>query len=354
LTAIPPSLPAAPSLMAIEAAQSGEVIAQQFAANAAPIARLAAQLRQIDPRMLVTIARGSSDNAATYAKAAIETVLRIPVISQPPSIGSLYQASSRHLAGQPVLLISQSGGSPDLIASAVDARRAGAHVIAMVNVIDSPLAAEADTVIPLHAGPEQSIAATKSFIASLAAIAQLVTEWHGDAALTQALHRTPALVSAAWELDWSAALSVLAQRQSLLVLGRGPTMGIAAEAALKLKETTRLHAEAFSIAEVAHGPMTLVRADDPILMFVPGDVARTGAAERIRAFAGRGATVIAVGRPEDISDATLKLPRSQGLHPLFEPMATVCSFYRFAESLARLRGDDPDRPAFLNKVTETR
>lgn len=354
MSAAPTSFPASSSFMADEAAQSGAVMASQFAANARAIARLAAQLRALDPRMLITIARGSSDNAAAYAKTLVETVLRIPVVSQPPSIGSLYAASSRHLSGQPVLLISQSGGSPDLVASAIDARRAGAHVIAMVNVVDSPLAAEADTVIPLHAGPEHSVAATKSFIASLAAIAHLVAEWQGDAALLQALYRMPAAVTAAWDRDWSVALPELRQRQSLLVLGRGPTMAIAEEAALKLKETTRLHAEAFSIAEVAHGPMTLVRAGDPILIFVPSDVARTGAAERIQAFADRGATVIAVGRPEDIGAATLKLPSSSDLHPLYEPMATICSFYRFAESLARLRGDDPDRPPFLNKVTETR
>ncbi len=354
MSATPTTVPARPSFMAIEAAQSGLVMAEQFAKNAAPMAQLAALWRRLEPRLLVTVARGSSDNAAAYAKTAFETVLGIPVISQPPSIGSLYQASSRHLAGQPVLLISQSGGSPDLVASAIDARRAGAHVIAMVNVVDSPLAAQADTVIPLHAGLEHSVAATKSFIASLAAIAHLVTELRGDADLREALLRTPATVTKAWHSDWSAALPVLAQRQSMLVLGRGPTMGIAGEAALKLKETTRLHAEAYSIAEVAHGPMTLVRAGDPILVFVPGDIARTGAADRIRAFAQRGAIVLAAGSPEDIGSATLQLPRASGLHPLFEPMATICSFYRFAEALARMRGDDPDRPPFLNKVTETR
>jgi glucosamine--fructose-6-phosphate aminotransferase (isomerizing) len=345
--------PDARSFMALEAAQSGTVMAEQLAANAIPIAQLAKQLQRLNPRMLVTIARGSSDNAAAFAKTAFETVLGIPVISQPPSIGSLYKSSSRHLAGQPVLLISQSGSSPDLVASAIDARRAGAYVIALVNVVDSPLAAEADTVIPLHAGPERSVAATKSFVASLAAIAHLVAELRGDLDLKLALHRMPTAVTAAWDNDWSEALPVLERCQSMLVLGRGPTMGIAGEAALKLKETTRLHAEAFSIAEVAHGPMTLVRAGDPILVFVPGDVARIGAAERISAFTARGATVLAVGGAEDVSAAAIRLPGPTGLNPLFEPMAMISSFYRFAEALARLRGDDPDRPPFLNKVTET-
>ncbi len=349
----PPVSPSSQSFMAIEAAQSGTVIAHQLAENAKSVTARTKQQQRLAPRLLVTIARGSSDNAATYAKIAIETVLGIPVISQPPSIGSLYRASSRHLAGQPVLLISQSGGSPDLVASAIDARRAGAHVIAMANVVDSPLAAEANTVIPLHAGPEQSVAATKSFIASLAAIAHLVTGLHGEPDKQRALHRMPDAVTEAWNNDWSEGLPVLERCQSMLVLGRGPTMGIAGDAALKLKETTRLHAEPFSIAEVAHGPMTLVRAGDPILVFVRGDVARTGAAERIRAFAERGATVLAAGGSADIKAAAIQLPSISGLHPLFEPMATICSFYRFAEALARIRGDDPDRPPFLNKITET-
>jgi glucosamine--fructose-6-phosphate aminotransferase (isomerizing) len=139
----------------------------------------------------------------------------------------------------------------------------------------------------------------------------------------------------------------------MLVLGRGPTLPIAGEAALKLKETASLHAEAFSIAEVAHGPMTLVGAGTPVLALGPLDVARTGLRERLEDFAARGAHVIASGLPEDVGSASLILPSRTDVHPVLSAIAQIQSFYGLANALSLARGRNPDAPPHLNKVTRT-
>lgn len=341
------------SLMFAEASSAPAVAAAQIAANRAIVREAAARLRALDAPFAVTIARGSSDHAATFAKLLFETRLQIPVVSQAPSIATLYKATSPRFKGTVALAISQSGGSPDLIETARAAKAAGATLVVMVNDAQSPLAAEADILIPLHAGPERSVAATKSFIASLVAIAHLVAEWQQDAALLAALDAIEPALSAAWAQDWSAAQAPLEAAQSLLVLGRGITWPIANEAALKFKETAQLHAEAFSSAEVAHGPMTLVGAGDPILAFAPADEAATGFGDRLAAFAERGATVIAAGAGAVVAPAAIRLPVVEGTHPVVGTIAMIQSFYRLAEGFARARGLDPDSPPFLSKVTRT-
>lgn len=339
--------------MAREAAESGEVATRQISANRVVMRDAGARLRALAPHFAATLARGSSDHAASFAKVLFETRLGVPTLSHAPSIGALYHATSPRFAGQPLVAISQSGRSPDLLAAAAEAKDRGALLVALVNDETSPLAALADVLVPLHAGTETSVAATKSFVASLVALAHLTAEWGEDAALMAALEAIGPVLDAAWRADWSAAVAPLAATQSLLVLGRGLTFPIAGEAALKLKETSGLHAEAFSAAEVAHGPMTLVEAHDPILAFGPRDAARAGLAERLAAFAERGATVIASGHPDDVAAATLVLPDAGDVHPVVAAIAQAVSFYALAEQVARRCGRDPDRPPFLNKVTRT-
>jgi glucosamine--fructose-6-phosphate aminotransferase (isomerizing) len=339
--------------MFAEAASAPALAAAQIAANRETVREAAAALRALDPPFALTIARGSSDHAATFAKLLFGTRLRLPVVSQAPSIATLYKATSPRLKGTAVLAISQSGRSPDLIETARAAKEAGARLIVMVNDEDSPLAQQADHLIPLRAGTERSVAATKSLIASLSAIAHLVAEWQQDEALLAALDGIGAALEAAWAQDWSAAVEPLRAAQSLLVLGRGITWPIASEAALKFKETAQIHAEAFSSAEVAHGPMALVGAGDPILAFAPTDEAAAGFGERLAAFAERGATVIAAGEGELVAPASIRLPVARSADPVVGAIAMIQSFYRLAETLARAQGLDPDRPPFLSKVTRT-
>lgn len=337
------------TLMYQEAHESAAVVARQFAANEAVVDALARELRAQPPRFIVTCARGSSDHAAAYAKYVFETQLGIVTASASPSVTSVYAAEQRW-QGALFIAISQSGKSPDLLRNAQAAKVAGARVLALVNVEDSPLAALADTVIPLHAGPERSVAATKSYIAALAAVLHLCARWRGDGELGAALRALPDALRAGWDADWSALVDGLAAAHNLFVVGRGYGLGIALEAALKFKETCGLHAEAFSAAEVKHGPMALVGPDFPVLCFAQDDDTLDGTLAVAREFRGRGAQVF-VAAPGLQGAGTL--PVAGGLPALCTPLLTIQSFYRAASALSLRRGFNPDVPPHLNKVTET-
>jgi glutamine---fructose-6-phosphate transaminase (isomerizing) len=334
--------------MFLEAAEAAAVVERQLARNAVDVDRLAAELRARPNSPIVTLARGSSDHAATFARYLIETRLGLLTSSASPSVTSLYESRS-HLGNTILLAISQSGKSPDLLASAEAARKAGAHVIAMVNAEDSPLARLAHCTIPLSAGDEQSVAATKSFIASLASIVQLVACWSGDRELRAALDALPAQLQRAWRLDWSEALPRLRQANSLYVLGRGVGLGIAGEAALKFKETASLHAEAFSTAELRHGPLAIVRKGFPVLVFAQNDETRAGIVDLVRELDVNGADVMTAGLEPGVG---IDLP-ALGSNPATAPLLQIQSFYRMVNELAVARGCDPDRPFRLSKITET-
>jgi len=336
------------SRMHTEAAEAADVVRRQVDLNADALRELGAALRKRAPRAAVTCARGSSDHAATFAKYLIETHARILTSSAAPSMSSIYDAST-NLNDVVFIAISQSGRSPDLLASARNARECGALVVALCNTPGAPLEDVAHYTVPLHAGPEKSVAATKSFIASLAAIVHLVAEWSEDAALVDALSIAPSQLKRAFGLDWSAALAPLRDANNLFVLGRGYGLGIAQEAALKFKETCGLHAEGFSAAEVQHGPMALVGAGFPILAFSQSDDTRPSIETVAREFAARGASVLLAG---GTAQGARTLPVLDA-HPVIEPMLMIQSFYRFAAALAEERGFDPDVPPHLRKVTET-
>lgn len=332
-----------------EAAEAPAVVRAQLACNGEAIAALAARLRAKPPRLAVTFARGSSDHAATYAKYLLETHAGLVTASASPSTASVYQARP-DMRDALAFAISQSGRSPDLVASAESARAAGACVVALVNDADSPLAKVADHAIALCAGPEQSVAATKSWIASLAALLHLVARWRDDAALLSALDAAPETLERAWRWPWEGALPFLRLAEDLYVIGRGPGLALAQEAALKCKETCGLHAEAFSSAEVRHGPQALLGERFPALLFGQDDETRAGTEALAADLAARGVPVIVAGCR---ATAGLVLPTSPFPAPL-APMALGLAFYRLANALALARGHDPDNPPHLRKVTETR
>ncbi len=334
--------------MLLEAAEAANVVRVQLERNAVPLATLGARLRLAPPRAVVTAARGSSDHAATYAKYLVEAYTGVLTSSAAPSMSSIYD-SQAEMDGVLFIAISQSGKSPDLLTATRAARQGGALTIALCNSPDSPLMNLVDVAIPLHAGAETSVAATKSYIASLSAIAQLLACWADDADLLRALPETPALLAQAWHCDWSPMVEALRGAVNLFVVGRGFGLGVAQEAALKLKETCALHAEAFSSAEVKHGPMALVRAGFPVLMLAQRDDTLSGIEALATEFGARGARVLLAGAE---APRALTLP-SVAAHPVIEPILRIQSFYRAAEALARARGLDPDRPPHLNKVTET-
>ena len=342
------SAPENSTRMYSEAEEAPEVVRQQLVANAERLERLGERLRELAPRAVVTCARGSSDHAATFAKYLIETRLNVLTSSAAPSVTSVYDASP-NLAGTMFLAISQSGASPDLLATVRAAKNGGALVVALVNAESSPLAQAAHFTIPLCAGIERSVAATKSYIASLSAIAQLVGSWGRDAELLRSLGSAPPLLERAWQQDWSAAVARLRVATDLYVIGRGVGLGIAQEAALKFKETCGLHAEALSSAEVRHGPMALIRAGFPVLMFAQNDETLSGVESLATELATRRADVMFAGAR---IPGTVALP-TEAADPVLEPMLIVQSFYRMVNALALARGHNPDEPPYLHKVTET-
>lgn len=339
-----------PSFMFDEAVSSAERARQQLAADEDRYAALGAALRALPPRGTVTIARGSSDHAAGYMAYLIMARSGQLVTSLPMSLLTLYEAP---LAMQRLLAISisQSGRSPDLVEPMQLLQSAGATTVALVNDAKSPLARAVGWAMPLHAGPEKSVAATKSFICGLVAGARLAGHWGGHAEFLARLQALPDALNEACQQDWSAAIEPLRNAQKLMVIGRGIGLAVANEAALKFKETCAIQAEAFSAAEVKHGPMALVDEAYPMLVFAPRGPAQESLVAMASEMRGRGAHVL-LAAPGNVSSRDLTLAVAP--HEDLDPIAAIQSFYLLVEAVARARGLDPDRPRHLSKVTNTR
>ena len=336
-----------------EALQSADVVAQLLAADGPRCEQWARQVVDYSPSQVVTVARGSSDHAATYMAGLLTLLCGKVVASLPMSHVSLYQAKLE-VKSTLALAVSQSGRSPDLLATMESLQAQGAMTTALVNDAASPLAASVQWPFSLHAGVESSVAATKSFIASLSMGARLASSWekqlHGGSTLAAALGTLPEALADACCVDWSAALDVFRDSDRAMVLGRGLGLSIAQEAALKLKETCRLQAEPFSGAEVIHGPMALVGDGYPLLVFaLPGPTfaSQLAMAQDMRR---HGARVVLVGCADGAA-VDVVLPAIQ--HHALGPLVAAQAFYLFANALAFERGLDPDAPKHLRKVTLT-
>jgi glutamine---fructose-6-phosphate transaminase (isomerizing) len=332
------------SWMEQEAREAPEVVARFLDRNSAALAALGQRLREIDPPLILTTARGSSDHAAAYLKYLSEILMGIPCASVGASVASIYGAKLR-MHHAVALTISQSGKSPDIVALQTEAKRAGAITVALVNDENSPVAKHADVCLPLHAGLETSVAATKSFIVSLAASAALIAHWRDDSDLKSAISALPQQLAAALKLDWPDLINLAVNAESLYVLGRGPSYPIAAETALKFKETCGIHAEAYSVAEVMHGPLELVDDGFPVFVYAQADASQPSTAAAIARLKASGAKVVQAGSGG--------LETIQPLHPLLEPILMIQSAYLTIASVARARGRNPDAPRLLRKVTET-
>lgn len=337
------------SHMAREVAEIPEAASRFLTKSRAALHAAAAAMRETDPALVITVARGSSDHAATYLKYAVELVAGIPVASVGPSVASVYGRPLR-LQNAACIGISQSGRSPDIVEMMRAAGTGGALSIAITNFADSPMATASAHCLPLLAGIEQSVAATKTFVTSVLAGLALVAEWQDDDALRMAVNALPDAFATALTLDWSPLSARLSRANSAFVLGRGPAFAIAAESALKLKETCGLHAEAYSAAEVLHGPSAIVQANFPVLALAVDDAARAGVVQTAERLSAQGADVFITGAG---AKGATTLPTVANLHPLTAPLVLGVSFYAFVESLARRRGFDPDTPPHLRKVTET-
>ncbi len=332
------------SLMSQEAREAPEAVQRFLEMNKLVLREIGQRLSATPPTLVLTSARGSSDNAAAYLKYLTEIVTGTPVASIGASVVSVYGAKLK-AQNSLAVTISQSGKSPDIVALQQAARQAGAFTVAIVNVENSPAAHAADLCLPLYAGVEQSVAATKSFIVSLVAAASLVAAWSKDEVLSSAIQDLPRQLHEAAQLQWPSFVDSVATKGSLYVLGRGPSLPVAAEIALKLKETCAIHAEAFSTAEVMHGPLELVENGFPILAFAQHDAAREGTLLAVKRMRNAGANVLVAGEAA--------LPTVSASHPLLEPIVMVQTAYLAVERVAAALGRNPDQPRLLKKVTET-
>jgi glucosamine--fructose-6-phosphate aminotransferase (isomerizing) len=331
-----------------EAAESGDTVRRQLSATSSLFRDLGAHLRRHPPKAIITCARGSSDHSATYGKYVIETHTGVPVSSAAPSLSSMYGVSP-DVKDCLYLAVSQSGRSPDLLSSVEAARQGGAFVVALCNDPSAPLNGLANVSIPLCAGREVSVAATKSHIGSIAAFLHLVAAWTERPDLLEATAALADDLDQAFELNWSAAVDTLSDVRHLYVIGRGLGLGVVQEIALKCKETCALHAEAFSGAEVRHGPFSLLSPTFPALILGQNDVTRAGLAALVPELLTRGVPTLHAGLG---LTAGPPLPMLM-CHPAAQPALEAAAAYRMLAALSVRRGLNPDNPPHLRKVTET-
>jgi glucosamine--fructose-6-phosphate aminotransferase (isomerizing) len=332
-----------------EIAEIPEATQRLLEKSESALAEAGAALAALDPAFLTTVARGSSDHAAAFLKYAVELAAGVPVASLGPSIASIYGARLK-LAKSASISISQSGKSPDIVAMANSVREGGALAIAITNTAGSPLAKASDHAIDIRASVEKSVAATKTFVASAVAGLAILGHWIGDATLLAALKELPEHFSRAIACDWMDVAGALGKANSLFILGRGPSAAIANEAALKFKETSGMHAEAYSAAEVMHGPMALVGKGFPVLALAARDKSEASMIDAANQLADKGGAVFVTSQ---LTTRATPLPFAATGHPLTDPLALIVSFYGFIEAFARHRGLNPDEPRHLRKVTET-
>jgi glucosamine--fructose-6-phosphate aminotransferase (isomerizing) len=335
--------------MELEALSAADAVAAQRTVTDERIASLARQLVEQRPHVALTVARGSSDHAANYFAYLVMRRLGVPVVSLPMSLVTMHH-SQLAVAGQVAIALSQSGESPDLVETMSALRLAGATTAAFVNQTESTLAARCEWVVPLCAGDERSVAATKSYIATLAATARLVAHWQRDRQLLHAVDALPDRLTDAARVDGSHAVDTLASGERAMVAGRGLGFAIALEASLKLKETCAIQAEAFSSAEIRHGPMALVDEGYPLIVFALRGPEQNGLIELARTVRARGGRVT-LAAPADVAgaDVTLAVADDEAL----DPILAIQTFYLLVAKLAEARGLDPDVPRHLSKVTRT-
>jgi glucosamine--fructose-6-phosphate aminotransferase (isomerizing) len=338
-----------------EIREQPEVLARLLREGREAAERIAARIRERAPRYVVIAARGSSDNAARYAQYLFGAHNRLPVCLATPSLFTLYEAGPS-LAGALVVGVSQSGRSPDIVAVLEAARRDGSLAVAITNEPESPLARAAEHVLPLGAGPERAVAATKTYTASLGALALLSAALEANAARFQDLERLPALLGATLDENTSLDDKVARYRyaEQFVVVGRGFNYSTAFEVALKMKETSYLVAEPYSPADLLHGPVAMIDRGFPALVIAPSGRVLPDLAALMGTLAERHAELVAISDDERVlarARVSLRLPG--GVPEWLSPVVAVVPGQLWAAALARSRGLDPDRPRGLSKVTET-
>ncbi len=324
---------------------------RMLSAQSGDIRKAVGALRRQKPGLVVFVARGTSHNAAIYGQYLIESLMRIPTGTAMPSLTTIYGATP-NWKGAAVVGISQSGRSVDVTEVMAEARRQGALTLALTNDTQSPLARTCAHVLNLDAGPEISVAATKTFTASLAMLAALVAGWGRSRELAQHLVRLPGAVAEVLGKEATAARLArrYSRRERWVVTTRGYMLGVADEAALKLKETSYVSAESISAAELLHGPIAAVDRKSTVLLLVPPGRSLPGLSALWSALRSRSVSTVTF----DLGGGDGDVTAGAGLPEQLAPIAAAPAIQMFAYHLSVARGLNPDRPRGLTKVTLTR
>lgn len=320
--------------------------AEALLAQTRDVTAIAERIRNDDRHFIVMCGRGSSGHVGVYLRYLFETRFGLLVSAAAPSVVTAYRCPS-DMQHAIFIVISQSGRSPDLVTATRLAREYGALTIALLNDVDSPVAAESELVLPVRAGPEHAVAATKTVALSMVAGAQLIAALTDDSELARALDRLPDRLAAALACDWSAWGESLREAHAAFVTGRGYGLGPAREIALKLTETMQIPALGYSAAELRHGPRAAVTPATPVLVLRQNDEAAATVDDLIRDLVEEKETVFAAG------GLTGTLPWIGDDHPICDPIVMLLPAYLAIERAARQRGLDPDKPRHLSKVTHT-
>lgn len=340
------------AIMQAEVNEQPAALARLLDTQLGSIQDVAKQIQAKNPRFVMLNARGTSDHAAQYLKYYLEIKLGIPVGLSSPSVFTAYHAKPVY---QDVVWISvsQSGGSPDLVEATNQAREAGCLTVAVTNAPESPLAVASELNIDVVAGPEKAVAATKSFTNQLLALYLLGNAWHGgDGA---AAHKLPAYAQAVVDAkDASGVAERYRFAEKMITTGRGYAYPIAREGALKLMETTYLAAQPFSSADLMHGPMAMVDPGHPVIAIVPEGTGGEAIQPVLDRLQENRADVLVVGDQNRVGNAAAFIPLPTGIPEEISPIIQIIPLQQLAHDIAVSRGNNPDAPRGLRKVTETR
>ncbi len=334
-----------PTAMAREIAEI-PAAAERLLAQGDAVATIVDRVGSAAPKMVIVCGRGSSGHVGVFLRYLFEARVGLLVSAAAPSVVTAYRRYP-DMRNALFVLVSQSGRSPDLVAATRHARQSGALTLAIVNDAASPAAGAADLILPIGAGTEHSVAATKTVLLSMLAGARLVAALTRDRELADSLRRLPGRLSRALDCDWSAWSNRLALARAAFVAARGYGFATAREVALKLNETLRLPAYGYSAAELRHGPRGAVSSDTPVLLLRQNDEAAATVDALMSDLARAGETVFSVGGPNGT------LPWIGDDHPICDAMTMLVPGYLAIEAEARRAGLDPDHPRHLSKVTQT-
>jgi len=320
--------------------------AERLLAEHELVATVADRIRHANPGVVVISGRGSSANAGTFLRYLFETRAGLLVSTSAPSVLTTY-GRSIDMRNAVFIVVSQSGRSPDLVAGARSARESGALTIAIVNDVASPVAEACELTLPVGAGPERAVAATKSVVLSMVISGQLIASLTSDRALSEKIKQLPQRFSRALGCDWSAWSGSFAAARAAFVIGRGFGLGPAREIALKIAETMRLPALSYSAAEARHGPLAAAGPETPLLVLRQNDGSSAMVDALIADLRARKLNVFSVGDPGGT------LPWIGNDDPICDAITMLLPAYVAIEQAARDRGFDPDNPPNLTKITET-